>query len=401
PETNDFLQAPSAQAVERACQQALDSAGIAPGDVAYIEVLASGIGDQDQAEINGLHRAYRLEPSSCAIGSVKANIGHTFAASGMASLIKTALCLHQRYIPAVPGWTGPKRGAGGEFQDSPFYVAAESRPWFADGTKRVAAINGLGLDRTCAHLILSEHPGQPERETPGIYATRPFFFPIVANRRAALLDTLAALQQTIENADSLRASEHASLLNYQNRPDAAFALAIVGHDKEELVREIQFASQGVGQAFEQGQEWQSPLGSYFSARPLAQRGTVAFVYPGAFNAYVGLGREIFAFPGLYERFARITSNTARSVADEFLYPRSLDKLSPGGVQACAERLVRNPTAIIESGTSFAVLYTMIMRDYFGVQAQSAFGYSLGEASMMWASGVWSAGDQGSAAWHAS
>ncbi len=68
---------------------------------------------------NGLH---------CAIGSVKANIGNTFVASGIASLIKTALCLYYRYIPATPNWSGVKKPQ--VWEGSPFYVASESRPWF-------------------------------------------------------------------------------------------------------------------------------------------------------------------------------------------------------------------------------------------------------------------------------
>ena len=161
----------SAQAVMRTCQRAFDSAGIKSDDIGYLEVHASGIGQEDEAEISGLLQAFPSENReiegelSCAIGSVKANIGHTFAASGMASLIKTALCLYQRYIPATPGWSGPKMQT--EFQDSPFYVATESRPWFlkAGTTKRVAAINGLGADKTCAHLILSDDPDRRSTKT--------------------------------------------------------------------------------------------------------------------------------------------------------------------------------------------------------------------------------------------
>jgi len=402
----------SAQAIGRTCQRAFDGAGVKPDDIGYLEVHASGIGQEDKAEISGLIQAYLSENSgteeklSCAIGSVKANIGHTFAASGMASLIKTALCLHQRFIPATPGWSGPKMRT--EFQDSPFYIATESRPWFlkAGATVRVAAINGLGSDKTCAHLILSDDPDRTDHENKVLAQThcvkRPYLFPVAANHRSVLLEKLAGLQQTIENSDSLSTSADQSLVEFQNHPDTAFALAIVGHNKEELAREIQFAFKGVVDAFDEGKEWQSPLGSYFTAQPLGDRGTVAFVYPGAFNAYVGLGRDVFhLFPNLYDRFSRKTSNVGRSVAEEFLYPRSLDRLSPEELKARETQLMGDPTAIIEAGTSFALLFTMIMQDYFQLQPTSAFGYSQGEASMMWALGVWTHGDQGSDAWHAS
>ncbi len=408
----DNVDSLSAQAVRRTCQRAFDSAGIEPDDIGYLEVHASGIGQEDEAEISGLIQAYLSENReiegelSCAIGSVKANIGHTFAASGMASLIKTALCLYQRYIPATPGWSGPRAQTG--LQDSPFYIATQSRPWFlkAGALKRVAAINGLGLDHTCAHVILSEDSDRTEcgNRYPPLTrrAEASFLFLVAGDDRLQLLEKLAGLQQTIEDSDSLGESATQGLIGFGNRPASAFVLAIVGRDKEELLQEIQHAFKGVADAFEQGREWQSPLGSYFAAQPLGKRGTVAFVYPGAFNAYVGLGQDVFyLFPQLYDRIAHLMSNAGRSFAEEFLYPRSLDALSPAELDACQARLMDNPTAIVESGTSFAALYTMIMQDCFQVRPQSAFGYSLGEASMMLALGVWTSGDQGSEAWHAS
>ncbi|HFB99737.1 MAG TPA: polyketide synthase, partial [Phaeodactylibacter sp.] len=69
----------------------------------------------------------RFSKRSTALGSVKANIGNTYAASGIASLIKTALCLHHRFIPAIPNWKAPKSIL--KFEDSPFYFPTKSRPW--------------------------------------------------------------------------------------------------------------------------------------------------------------------------------------------------------------------------------------------------------------------------------
>src|SRR5579883_2526965 len=146
---NDFPRSPMAEAVTQACQKAFTEAGIKPEDVNYLEVFGSGVDQEDEAEIRGLTLAYQTpQPElSCAIGSVKANIGHTYAASGIASLIKTALCLYHRFIPATPQWSGPKKSE--VWQGSLFYVAPTSRSWWLKPTvsKRVAAINGIGLER--------------------------------------------------------------------------------------------------------------------------------------------------------------------------------------------------------------------------------------------------------------
>ncbi len=79
------------------------------------------------------------------MGSVKANIGHTFAAAGLASLIRRVLCLSERYLPGTPGWDAPK-------QPLPFNVAEQSQPWLE--RPACAAVNILSHDHTCAHFIL-------------------------------------------------------------------------------------------------------------------------------------------------------------------------------------------------------------------------------------------------------
>jgi len=108
---NDVLESlpktPIAETVNLSCQQAFDLAGIKATDIGYMEVFGSGVAQEDEAEIKGLTNAYQNDSLITAIGSVKANIGHTYAASGMASLIKTALCLYHRYIPAVPQKAAP------------------------------------------------------------------------------------------------------------------------------------------------------------------------------------------------------------------------------------------------------------------------------------------------------
>jgi acyl transferase domain-containing protein len=149
------------EAVRKACQQAFKLAGIQPGDINYLEFLGSGVQQKDESQLKGLVQAYQTsQPElSCAISSVDANIYHTQAASEIASLIKTTLCLYHRYIPASPQWSSSNSLAflGLEVWGSPFYIPSESMPWFLEkgATRRVAAINSIGLDGNYAHLILS------------------------------------------------------------------------------------------------------------------------------------------------------------------------------------------------------------------------------------------------------
>ncbi len=390
---------PTAEGVVQACHQALAEINLTPANVGYLELFGSGIAQEDEAEITGLTTAYQMPSAelSCAIGSIKANIGHTYAASGIASLIKTAHCLYHRYIPATPDWSAPKMPAA--WQDSPFYVAPQSKPWLLEpGTnKRVAAINGLGTDRSYAHLILSDVPGRPQADNTYLAQTPFYLFPVAANEQSTLLERLKQLQQTIEDGILLTAAAQQSFETYQKQPQATYALTIVGHNKDELIREIQSALSSVAHTFETGVDWKTPLGSYFTPNPLYQQGKVTFVYPGAFSAYPGLGRDFFhLFPQLHSGFADMVPNPSELVGEKSLYPRSLSHLSKQQLKYLTLKLMADSITMLQSGATFSTLATKILREHFKVKPQAALGYSLGETTMMFALGVWSVQDNKSA-----
>ncbi|MEH2107506.1 type I polyketide synthase [Nostoc sp.] len=399
-----YPQSPNPEAVTQVCQQAFHLADIKPKDINYLEVVGSGIPQQDETEIQGLLTAYRTFEANltCAIGSVKANIGHTYAASGIVSLVKTALCLYHRYIPAVPQWSGPKMPE--IWQDSPFYVASESKPWFLEkgATRRIAAINGMEIDGSYAHLILSEEPNQRDHSSRYLEQMPYYVFAIAADDQLTLLDEIHNLQQTITDSSSLSAASRQTFTAFQQRQQATYALAILGHNQDELQREIQHSLKGIANAFETGKDWQSPLGSYFTAKPLGQRGKVAFVYPGAFSAYIGLGRNLFRlFPQLYDDpFIRSIYNRVANV-EKLIYPRSLEKLSTRQLEALEQQLLKDSVAVLESEMACAGLMTAILKNYFQIKPQCAFGYSLGEISMMLAQGVWTQFQEGSEGFNSS
>ncbi|MDM9385364.1 type I polyketide synthase [Chlorogloeopsis sp. ULAP01] len=384
-------------AVTQVCHQTFHSTGIMPTDIGYLEVFGSGVPHQDESEIKGLLQAYRTyEPNlTCAIGSVKANIGHTYAVSGIVSLIKTALCLYHRYIPGVPQWTAPKLPE--LWQNSPFYVAVESKPWFLEpgATKRIAAINSMEMDGSYVHLILSEEITQKERISRYLEQTPLYLFAIAADDCPTLLEQIRALEPKITTS-SLSAAASLTFAAFQQRQNASYTMVIIGRNQEELIREIQRALAGVADAFATGKDWQTPVGSYFTPKPLGKKGTVAFVYPGAYSSYIGIARNLFRlFPKIYDD--PIIKSVYSRVAniEKILYPRSLNKLSKRQLEALEQRLIDDPVAMLESEMGVAGLLSAILRNYFQLQPDCAFGYSLGETSMMLAQGVWTHFHEGS------
>ncbi len=416
----------TAEGVAQAARTCLQAAKLQPGDVGYIEVNAGGFPYQDEVEMRGLADAYSVvapvvatsvahldayDPSSRSpylpsgsrpvMGSVKANIGHTFAASGLASIIRACLCLSERYFPGTPGWDAPKLSL-------PFDVAEQAQPWLA--LKRVAAVSILSHDHTCAHVILqaseplalpvttryrADRSGDFSR-SPGQPGTRLRLIPLAAPDLAGLQVQIKEIAQ----ATSLSQTAYSAWKTYQANQTAPYRVMLVASDVPEMRREAALAQTGVAAALSDsnsthkraGSKWLTANGSCFTPNPL--RGPVAFVYPGAFNSYSGLGSDLFSlFPSLYARFVQITRDPALALSADQLYKRRGTSFLADDRKALDQALLDDPLAMVASGTSFATLYTLIMREVFNLQPSAALGYSLGEAAMMWALGVWTHGDE--------
>ncbi|MEY3402446.1 MAG: hypothetical protein RLZZ86_2062, partial [Cyanobacteriota bacterium] len=354
--------------VTQVCQEAFQIADIKAADIGYLEVVASGIPNTDTAEIQGLISAYQTgkENLSCAMGSVKANIGNTQATASIFSLIKTALCLYHRYIPGVPHWSNPKQPE--IWRGSPFYVAVESKPWFleSDTTKRIAAVNITeednqnSQDNTYGHLILSEEISQIECNSKYLEQMPYYLFTIAADDHDSLLTQITALQENITGISCLSKLASNYFQKYQRYQKSTYALAILSRHPEELKREIERAIQGVNIAFDTGKDWQTPLGSYFTVNPQGKKGHVAFVYPGSFSSYIGLGRNIFRlFPQLHNDIVIKSVYNRVANIEKILYPRSINKLSKRQLETIEQTLINDPVSMLESEVGFAGLMTAI------------------------------------------
>jgi len=378
------------------CRDAFAKANITASDIGYVEVCANGIAHLDDKEIEGLIEAYcdRTEKDllSCAIGSVKANIGHTGVAAGMASLIKTSLCLYDGYIPATPKWEKPKNPQ--IWQNSPFYIPTFSRIWTLPKQvkKKYAAINGLGLDGTYAHLILSE-VAQPQEANHTYLQKNPYkIYPLAGNSEEEILNQLDLLKTFITKTTSLEKTAYKNFIAFQNK-SSQYSIAIVGSNKDELIKEIDRATLGVKNAFSKSIDWRTPNGSYFTAKPLGKTGDVAFVYPGSFNTYIGIGKDLYKlFPKTKYILDRYTSTPVVkeliNFANSLYYPRSLSKLSQTELEILEGKLIDNASMMLVSGIIAAIVNTSILQDYFQVKPKVAFGNSLGELSAIFALNIW-------------
>ena len=109
-------------------------AGVDADTISYVEAHGTATPLGDPIEVAALTKAFRLSTQRkqfCAIGSVKSNVGHLDAAAGVAGLIKAALALQHKILPASLHFTQPNPKL--ELDSSPFFVCATAQPWQANG----------------------------------------------------------------------------------------------------------------------------------------------------------------------------------------------------------------------------------------------------------------------------
>lgn len=152
--------APSVNGQIECITEALARAKINPIEVEYIEAHGTGTVIGDPIEIAALSKAYAYEANQksqyCAIGSVKANIGHTDSASGAIGFIKSVLMLHYKTLP--PQINFQTANSNINFENSPFFINCEASSWKTKQKTRTAAVHSLGFGGTNAHVIMQEAP---------------------------------------------------------------------------------------------------------------------------------------------------------------------------------------------------------------------------------------------------
>ena len=183
------LTAPSGPAQERVIRRALAVAGLRPSDVDAVEASANGTALGDQIEANALQSVYgrdRTEPLW--VGSVKANVGHTQAASGMAGVIKTVQALRHGVLPVLRTAQEPTPEV--DWAAAKVSLLRETIGWPETGRPRRAAVSSFGLSGTNAHVILEQAPEIAEDDA----SSEDFVPPLLLSARTAAALPLQAVR---------------------------------------------------------------------------------------------------------------------------------------------------------------------------------------------------------------
>ncbi|HEY8357980.1 MAG TPA: amino acid adenylation domain-containing protein, partial [Ramlibacter sp.] len=212
--------------------------GIDPRSISYVESAANGSALGDAIELAALQAAFRQftpDVGFCAIGSVKSNIGHAEAASGMSQLFK--VLLQMRHGQLAPTLRTDRLNPNLRFEGSPFVLQRQLAPWVrpvhgGQALPRRAAVTSVGLGGTSAHVIVEEFGGAGSQPRPAVEG--PHLLPLSARTRAQLQEVVARLAAHVAAHPALPLDALARTLQLAREPHEQ-RLALVAQDHAELL----------------------------------------------------------------------------------------------------------------------------------------------------------------------
>jgi enediyne polyketide synthase len=331
--------------------------------VAYFEGHGTGTSIGDATELQALSQLRResaTRTSPAAIGSIKANIGHTKAAAGVAGLIKATMAVHSGILPPT---TGCERPHPELVSDAPALRVLREAEFWPSGAPARAGVSGFGFGGINVHVTL-EATGALARksftptESEQLSSTQDcelflFAAPSVTEIRQQITDLLA----------------FATEISYSELADLSILLAKRADSQKEAVavraacvastpEDLNTGLQELLACCEAGVNRTDPNRGIFFSSSTAAPPRVGFLFPGqASPIYINGGIWSRRFPGLRPLYA------------DARLPR----------HSSVDTQIAQPCIVTAS------LAGLHMLEMFGVQGSVAVGHSLGEITALhWA-----------------
>ena len=354
-------------------REAYQQAGISPGRVGYVEAHGTGTPVGDPIELTALGNVLgsaRPAGQPCLIGSVKTNIGHLEAGSGIAGLMKAALVLHAETVPPSLNFETPNPNIS--FDGLRLQVATEAQPLpRRGGQPPVVGVNSFGFGGTNAHIVLeAAPPGDGQKVGGDKPAKRPYILPISARDDAALRRSVESyrdfLKDTSVPLEDICYSAGARKEQHGDR------LIVIGQDATEMrVR--------LGRWLRGGDQ----LEGIVQGRVVSSTEPLVFVFTGQGAQWWAMGRQALEREPIFRQIiARI---------DSILKPLAGWSLLEEMSRAEGESKIHQ-TAIAQP-TIFAVQVGLVeLWRSWGVEPAKVIGHSVGEVAAAYCAGIYSLED---------
>ncbi len=387
------IYAPRAEGQARTLRRAYEDAGISPTSVGLIEAHGTGTPAGDLCEFTALNEVFgedNLRKQHIALGSVKSQIGHTKAAAGAASLIKTVLALHHKILPPTINVTQPNPKF--KIEESPFYLNTEARPWFQTqaNTPRRAGVSSFGFGGTNYHLVLEEYTGKQNGAEP--LDTVPQSILLWAETPEQLLAKCEVAQSQLKSeTGNWYYNELINSCKSSVVPETAVRVGFVAISQVEAGELLQIA---INQLKNQLQAacWEHPRGVYYRKTGISLQGKVVALFPGQGSQYLNMGMKLAVnFPILrqaYNSLDDLFHEDGLQPLSQVVFPNPTFDSNQTTAQSQALQQTENAQPAI--GAFSVGLYRILQQA--GLKPDFVAGHSFGELTALWAAEVLSDAD---------
>ena len=358
---------PHAETQEALYKKVLDQAGVDAHEVGYVEMHGTGTQAGDGTEMTSVTNVFapaerRRKPhQKLYLSSVKANIGHGEAASGVSALIKVLLMLRHSTIPPH---AGIKRDINKTFPKDlaarNVHIPMVSTPFPRGDDKRIVYINNFSAAGGNTALLLEDGP---EKALKGSDPRSSHVVAVSARALSSLKSNLQRLESYLQaHPDTPLGS--LSYTTMARRTHHNYKISFTATSVEQL-------RQALSKAVEADVE------------PTSTAPNVAFTFTGQGSHYASLATDLYKTSLSF----RSDLTSYNSIATSLGYPSFLP-LIDGSV---SDASTLSPTLVQVGLTSVQIALCRLWASW-GVKPNMVIGHSLGEYAALYAAGILSISD---------
>jgi len=343
---------PTETAYQQAFNNACKDAKTKLTNISLFETHSSGLPQEDAMETMALNTLFNGQEiyknkTPPVLSNIKTKIGHAGAACGLASVAKASLSLYHKQLV--------------DHDQSSYWLRNK-----IDGPRQ-AAVSVFSVDGNCLHTILEE---AEQHSGARIVEASETLFTFHAETKDSLLEKLKQLHSLVNSEQDIHDLAKNWWLDNTDEKEKIFTAAIVTNTNNKLVdalRKLQAAIEKNRSINENG--------IYFSTRPLATIGKLAFIYPGSGNHFHGMGRELGQqWPQILDRLDFENDALASQFASGKFWS------TPSDAPFSHEEVI--------FGQVWLGTFVSDVISQFGIRPNAIIGYSLGETAGFFSTRTW-------------